>query len=321
MAQLGEGAAIKDRLRTINFFEIVKYRNASVNDRMPQADWESILQGIEGVPLRERVFTGEKRTLIGEVMPVDGRRHLKLMLVRDESSWLSIYDENADSIGDLDLGDGGQLVETSVIGFLPYGNVIGLIQGSTSAPGVGALEEWLNGLEVFGPEFRLDSQPMVSHEAQALITQSQEASRIEVKMHTNKADALEARGSGLSDVLRSVNADYGPMTVTVILQASRARDQSEGRAALRDEARRLLEASDAKEISNAKAKLIYIDADESTRTEEVNFVKQKITAKRMIPTTGEDGSPIRNQSAVRAILDVADQNEAELRAIVEADVP
>jgi hypothetical protein len=305
-----------ERQKTISFFELQKVTGHNKTSRFKHSNWDAILKTIEGKPLKTRVHNGPTRTLIGEVLPVGGKRHMKLLLVRDQDAWLSIYDPEADSVDDLDLGKTGQLVETSVVAFLEYGNVIGIIQGSASAPGVGALEEWLTGLSVLGAGIELDSLPMVSHEAQKKLTQSSEASRIEVKMHTSKADALEKRGSKLSEVLRTVNAEYGPMTVTVILQASRARDQSEGRLAVREEAQRVFEAVEAKEVAKAEAKLIYIDPDETSHTEAVNFVKQRITAKRKIATTSDDGSPIRNEAAVRAILEVAAEHDTQLRAIV-----
>jgi hypothetical protein len=318
MAQVGAATGVKDRLRTINFYEIVKYKNRSVSERMDHADWNALLGTMEEVPLKKRVYAGATRTLIGEVLKVNGKRHLKLMLVRDQDAWLEVYDPDADSIDELALGDAGQLLETSIIAFLPFGNVIGIIQGSTTAPTPSAFEDWLNGLKVLGQDFRVDTRAMVSHEAQALIKQSSEASQIEVKMHTNRADALEKKGSKLSQIFRAVNAEYGPMTVTVILRASKAKDQTEGRAALREEAAKIVEASDESIVASAKAKLIYVDADESSRVEEVDFAKQKITAKRKIATTGEDGSPVRNAAAIEAILSVAELNEDELRAIVAA---
>jgi hypothetical protein len=317
LAQLGAARGVKDRERTINFFEVVKYVNSTLNERMAQADWQEILETIREVPLRDRVYSGA-RTLIGEALAVDGKLHLKLMLVRDEDAWLSIYRESADTVGDLDLGDDGQLVETTIIAFLDYGNVIGLIQGSTTAPTPSAFEEWVNGTGILGPGLLIDTQPMVSHEAMQRLRESSEASQIVVKAHTNRADALEARGSKLAGIFRQVNAEYGPMNVTVILSASKARDQSEGRTAIRNEAQIIAAASDAKEVSKASAKLIYIDADEKEHTKEVDFAKQKITAKRKIPTTSEDGSPIRNESAVRVILEVALMHDQELRAIANA---
>jgi hypothetical protein len=307
----------KERERTINFFEIVKYVNRSQNDRMEHADWTAILTVLKELPLEDRVIVMPTRTLIGEVLTVDSALHLKLMLIRDEGAWLEVYNTKQKQIAALKIGVGSELLETSIIAFLPYGNVVGLIQGSTQAPTASALEDWLNGMALLGDGLRIDTQPMVSHEVQQLLKTSQEASRIEVKVHTNKADALEARGSKLSSILRSVHSDFGPMTVTVILQASRVAANGEGRALIRDEARHLVAASENNDVKKVTAKLVYIDADETTRTQEVDFAKQKITAKRKIPTTSADGSPIRNEEAVRVIMDVAEQHDTELRKIVE----
>ncbi|MDA4893250.1 hypothetical protein PFZ55_40950 [Streptomyces sp. MS2A] len=308
----------KLRERTINFYEIVKWINVTSNERMAQADWQAILKELASVPLRERVWNGPDRTLIGEVMHVDGAYHLKLMLVRDQDAWLDVYNEQKDTIGELELDDATQLVEPSIIAFLDYGNVIGLIQGSTTAPTPSSFTAWLNNLKILGDGFTVDTEPMVSHEIQQMINQSTELDRISIKVHTNKADALEKRGSKLSKVLRAVKEEYGSMVVTVILQPGRAKDMAEGRAAVREEAKVIAEASDNNEIKSAKGRLVYIEADDKRRGVDVDFAKQKITAKRKISTTAEDGSPIRNESAVRAIIDVAIEHEQELRKIVSS---
>lgn len=316
MAQQASGNRVKNKLRTINFFEVVKWKNNSVNERMKHVEWVKVLLELEKAPLKDRVWSGPLRTLIGEVLSVDGTPHLKLMQVQDEDAWLEIYNPDADSIDALNLGEKNQLLETSVIAFLPYGNVIGLIQGSISAPAASAFEDWINGMEILGKSFLIETQAMVSHDALKMVNQSSEASRIEVKVHTNKADALKKRGSGISAILEAVKTEYGPMTVTMILQPSKARDQTEGRAALRKEAKIIAQATDAEEVAKASANLIYIEADDTQHTEEIDFLKQRITAKRMVQTLGEDGSPIRNESAIRAILELAAEHEAELKAIV-----
>lgn len=318
MAQSGAQQGPKVRERTINFYEIVKYVNLSTNERMKHADWQAILEQLANVPLRDRVWSGPDRTLIGEVMRVDSSYHLKLMLVRDQDSWLDVYNTQKDTIGELELDDASQLLETSIVAFLSYGNVIGLIQGSTTAPTPGAFTAWMNNLKILDGGFLVDTEPMVSHEIQQMINQSTELDRIAVKVHTNKAEALEKRGSKLSSVLRAVKEEYGSMVVTVILQPGRAKEMAEGRAAVREEAKIIAEASDHNEVRSAKGRLVYIEADDKRRGVDVDFAKQKITAKRRISTTSEDGSPIRNESAVRAIVEVAIEHETELRKIVQA---
>lgn len=308
------------RLRTITFFEIVRWVNVSRSDRMEHRDWQALLAKLRALPLRQRVISGATRTLIGEALPYQDGFHLKLMVVRDEAAWLAVFDPEAESIDELEFDANNELLETTIVAFLPFGNVIGLIQGSTSAPTASALEDWINGMEFFPRDVRLDTRVMVAHEAQELLTRAHGVSTIEVKMHTNRSDALRARGSRLADVIDRVKKDFGDMTVTVILQASKARDQEQMRADFQTEARALVAASDNAELKKAKAKLwFYEPGDESARIQEVDFAKQRITAKRDVPTVDEHGSPIRNESAVRVILEVANEHEVELRRIVEED--
>ncbi|WP_162648046.1 hypothetical protein [Rhodococcus pyridinivorans] len=258
------------------------------------------------------------RTLIGEVLFYNEQAHLKLMKVRDEDAWLGIYDGDAHSVSDLDLPKNNQLYETSIVSFLSYGNVVGMIQGSTSAPTPSALSQWINGLHIFGEDIVVGTQAVVSREAMRQLSQSSEASRIETKVSTNNAAALEARGSRLSGVLRRVSEEFGPVTVTLILQTSKARGNTEGRQIMRDEAENLAAAAGENEVDSARAKLIYYENDERSKARDVDFVKQRITAKRRIDTTSADGSPIRNVSAVQAIMEVAAAHEADLRAAVGA---
>jgi hypothetical protein len=306
---------VRERERTISFYEIVSLDKDGNGSRTKQISWSKHLEKLEKVKLGDRVSTAGPNTLIGEVISHNGEMHLKLMKVRDEDSWMGIYNPSAQSVNDLNLGNDA-LLETSIICFLGYGNVIGMIRGSTSAPTPGLLAEWINGISLLTSE--VDVDPLMSAEAKKKLSVSSETSRVEARIHTSKAEALEARGSKLSGLLKTIRQEYGPMTVTVILQASRAKAQSEGRKTLRKEAGKLEDAAAHHEVESAKAKLIYIDADEEATTEEVNFVKQKITAKRKIATTADDGSPIRNRSAIDAILAVAGEHDAELRKIVGA---
>jgi hypothetical protein len=249
------------------------------------------------------------------------RAHLKLLKVRDVDAWLGIYNGQEKSLADLEFDEANQLYETSIISFLDFGNVLGLIQGSTSAPTVSAVVEWLETLAVFGPDVQLASEAVLSSEARNQLRQAPEASRIETKISTSKAAQLEARHSKLAPLLRQVNQDFGPMTVTLILQTSQAKDNTEGRQLLRAEVENLAAAADDSEVTKAKARLVYVDADAKTTAKNVDFIKQRITAKRTISSLDEDGQSIRNVSAVRAIMQVAAEHDAELRGAVSQAAP
>lgn len=307
--------AVKSKTRTISFFELVQISGTQTK-RFAHTDWSKFFEILNKEPLASRVHKGPDRTLIGDFVSFDEALHLKLMKVRDESAWLELYDSTADSVSELEIEDKQDLLETSIVCFLPFGNVIGIVQGSIAAPSASAVAEWINGLN-FVKNVKVAAEVMMSTEAVNKLAKSPEASRLEATIHTSKASALEAKGSSLGKTLKAITHDYGEMKVTVILQASRAKGKAraETRAALRKEAKALESMDDG--VSKLKANLIYYDGSDQSGTEMVDFVKGRITAKRDIATTAEDGSPIRNSSAVAAILAVAEEHEDELRKIVE----
>lgn len=307
--------------RTISFFELVKYKSASANEQMQQVDWTRILTFLDGQTLGDRTREIGGRLYIGEVIFAEEHAHLKLLKVRDREAWMGIYDAKAKRLEDIVQGDTSQLYETSIVSFLDFGNIIGIIQGSTSAPTATAVCEWIEELGVLGKGNQLATQAVLSKQAREDLTRSSEATRIETTVSTTKAQALEARGSKLSGILRSVTEQFGPMKVTVILQTSTAKDNTEGRQLLRAEAEHLAEAAEGNDVMRAKAKLRYIDADEKSKSKAVDFVKQRITAKKSIGSVDADGNRIRNLSAVTAIMQAATEHEKELRDAVGVAAP
>jgi len=307
--------------RTISFYRIVKYKTSTTNQVVAQVDWNKVLTALSGQPLAKRTSNVGGRILIGEILFYDERAHLKLLKVRDIEAWLGVYNDQEKSITDLEFDEITQLYETSIISFLDFGNVIGMIQGSTSAPTVSAVTEWLQALALFGAGVELASEAVMSNEARNQLQQAPEASRIETKISTSKAQQLEARKSKLAPILRQVTEQFGPMTVTLILQTSQAKDNTEGRQMLRAEAENLAAAAGENEVVKARARLVYIDADQKTTAKNVDFLKQRITAKRKIGSVDDDGNSIRNVSAVKTIMLVAAEHDAELRGAVSKTTP
>ncbi|MBS9371578.1 hypothetical protein [Rhodococcus sp. B50] len=303
--------------RTISFFRVMAYKSPTANVPMEDADWYEVLTFLSKQPLEKRTSNVGGRILIGEILFYEERAHLKLLKVRDIEAWLGIYNDNEKSVQDIQLDETNQLYETSIVSFLEFGNILGLIQGSTSAPTASAVVEWLEALGVFGQDVHLAVEAVLSSEARRKLTRAPEASRIETRISTTKAQALEARGSRLSGILRKVNEEFGPITVTLILQASRAKENTETRQILRAEAESLAAAADENDLGKAKARLLYYDAEDNASTQNVDFIRQRITAKRKIGSFDDEGQPIRNESAVKAILQVVAEHESELRAAVD----
>lgn len=306
--------------KTIAFYRITRF-NPAGNEPMEQADWYKVLTAISSLPLAGRTTKVGSRVLIGEIYFHDERAHLKLAKVRDVAAWLGLLKDGATELEDFETEEGNKLYEISVVSFLDFGNVIGLVQGSTSSPTPSAVVEWLEGLQLFGKDVHLAIEAVLTNTAREQLQKAPEVARLETKVSTTKAQALTDRGSRLGRVLTQVNEEFGPVTVTLIIQTSRAKENHEGRQIMRDEAGYLAAAAAESDVSKAKAQLIHIEADESSHAEQVDFLKQRITAKRKIAATDDEGKPIRILSAVEAIMSVAGSHDKELKQAVGVEPP
>ena len=55
------------------------------------------------------------------------------------------------------------------------------------------------------------------------------------------------------------------------------------------------------DFAKASAKLINYDAEGKPKAEDVNFVKHRVTTKKKVQITDDDGNPVKVKSAVEAI--------------------
>jgi hypothetical protein len=256
--------------------------------------------------------------LIGEVLTVDDQYSLKLMEPRDENSWLEILRQE-NSAEALDPAALGELVETTVVDFLPEGNLVGIIRGSMSSPTHTALAEWLDNVKVNGrrlfeePNCSLRAEPALAKSQRAKLDTAAGASMTSLRISTSMAEEVHAAGSEImGDTLRRLKRQYGDIMVTVTLRVPRGKAYDAARTELKEEAARVLSVAGAAE--SASATLVSYDERSRSRAEEIDFVAQRITAKTMVPLTGDNGEPIRNTSAVLSIRAAAHNLRDELRS-------
>lgn len=306
--------------RTVSFFRLVVQQESGQLTQMKNQPWQNLLATVASLKVKDRTYEGPTRRLIGEVLTVDGEYALKIMEPRDEHSWLEIL-KAEEAAADFNPDELGVLVETSIVAFLPKKNLFGIIRGSTSSPTHTAVAEWLDHLKIKGKTL-LDSQklalraePALSQRQKQLLDSSGGVSKASVRISTNKAQQLAEVGSEqLAASLRSLKETYGDIFVTITLKVPRGKQYDEARTELKKEAQRLQKvAGDAESVS---ATLVHYDAEQRARQEDVDFVSQRITTSKGVPLVGEDGSPIRNSSAVRAILSAVHDLQKELDSVV-----
>jgi hypothetical protein len=303
------------RTRQVSFYEILQ----ESKDNQPhvrlsqQQDWPSLVAQLSQAQPADRLLTGPIDTLIGTTITWDDVDHLQLARVQTSDEWIQRWNKSQGEIEDIIDTDDSPFVASSIVCFLPFGNIIGVIEATRSSPRSTQIEDWINGKGwVTSP---IVVSPVVGSDAIVKLNEATEVSHLELTARGQKLIRLAQKPGRLGSMFREAREiGDGDVTVKMIITASRARKKPESREGLRQE---LVEIADELDTGGAaKAKLVYVDASDEARTEEVNFLRRNVTAKAEVRATDDEGKPIRAASAVRAILDVADDLEPLLRNAV-----
>ncbi|MCD2191613.1 hypothetical protein [Actinomycetospora soli] len=302
------------RERSIAFYEIVESEQAA-EVRTTQLDWEAMLAALSRAEFKDRQFESE-HVFIGAVVTYQEQDHLLLHRVKDQTEWLSTVNWESEVVAEVEDWASRGYLETSVISFLPFGNVVAVMKGSTTAPSHKSLETWLNGLELF-PGRSLKVRPVVSHAEIERLRTATGASKAEIRIGTSKAAALENRHGRLSRFLRMANEEYGDVNVTLTLSVPPGNTRAEERQALLNDLQEL-ETVMPSAAERASAVLVYGDSSSGESRRVAEFVEHDITAKRKVPAVNEQGESVKIESAVNVMLEVADDHDHDLRVAVDA---
>lgn len=303
--------------RTVAFFEVVAARSGGAQDRVEQLAWEEMLNVLAKTrEVSERTFESDS-TLVGSVATVHEEDHLLLHRVKNPGEWLSVLNWKTGEWRELESRASEGYLDTSVICFLPFGNVIGLMQGSASAPTHKSLQTWLNGLKLF-PEMPLAVRPLVSRAEIERLRTASGASKIEIRIGRSKMAALADKTGRLASFLHRASLEYGDVDVTVIISVPRGTGHDEDRERLLEDLRDLEEIV-PEAAERARAKLVFAEDHGPDYQRLVELVEHHITAKRRVAALNDEGQSIRILSGVDAILSVAAEHEEELRLAVDAD--
>ena len=303
--------------RTVAFYEIVAAKSGA-QERVAQLPWEETLAALaKKRDVSERTFESDS-VFVGSIVTIQEEDHLLLHRVKNPGEWLSVLNWKTGEWRELESKASEGYLDTSVICYLPYGNVIGMMQGSTSAPTHRSLQTWLNGLNLF-PGTPLVVRPVMSRAEVEKLRTASGASKIEIRIGSSKMSALADKSGRLASFLHRASLEYGDVDVTVIISVPRGKAHGEDRerllADLRDLEQVVPEAAE-----RAKATLVYAEEQGPEYSRLVELVEHHITAKRRVAAVNEEGESIRILSGVDAILGVAAEHEEELRLAVDADV-
>lgn len=303
------------RERTIAFYEIVRSASGE-HERVPPLPIAEALGDLSRAPLERRRHDGD-RTIVGTVKALDDEDHLLLHRVRDRGEWLSRMNLATGEWQELESAAEEGYLDTSALFFVPYGNVVALMLGSTSAPTHKSLEGWLNHLRLFGDDASLVVRPLLTHAEIERLQRADGASRIEIRVGSSKRGALAEKEGRLARFLTRAYDDYGDVDVTVTIAIPR------GGAREQDRRRLLEDLQDIEDVvpgsERAKARLVFSSPGSEDHTRLTELVEHHITAKRKVPAVDEEGNSIRLEAALRVMQTVAAEHDEELRLASEAD--
>lgn len=302
------------RERTIAFYEVVANR-AGEHFRVGQMDWQRVLEQVENADVEDRTWESAQ-TFVGTIFHAQQSRHLLLHRVKDAGEWLSVMNLTTGEWRELESRASEGYLETSAMSFTGFGNVVGIMQGSTSSPTHKSLEGWLNELKILTNPVGV--RPLVSQAEVERLQQADAASRVEIRIGSHKVAALAERDGRLARFFRTATADYGDINVTLTISVPRGKGRDEDRRKLLNDIQDLAEVMPAA-ADLAKARLIYSEAGGEEHTRLAEFVEHHITAKRRVPAVDDKGQSIRISSAVGTIIAVAAEHEAELKLAADVD--
>jgi hypothetical protein len=299
--------------RTVRFFEIVQEQSGN-QVRFEQFDWQRLMSAVARASLAERTLELDRR-IIGQTYTYEEEDHLLLHRVKDPGEWLARIDFDTEELETIEQRANEGYLDTSAICFLPYGNLVGMMEGSPSAPSHKSLEAWLREIKPFDDSFPV-VRPVMVHAALERLRQATGITTVEIRLGQSRSAVLAEKQGRLARHLRALSEDYGDIRVQLRLSVPRGKANNQDRMDLLSDLSEIADVvPDSADV--ARAGLIFTEGDTEGRAQLTELVEHQITSKRRVPAFDEDGNSIRISGAVRAILDAAGENEPDLQQAVE----
>lgn len=313
--------AIKMKERTIAFFEVVAVTPGG-HERMAHQDWPKVFATMAGTTLQQRAWDGSDRRVFGNVYTLEQVDRLTLHRVRDPSDWLQKVNFESGDVDDIEAAANEGIVDTSVVHFAEFGNLVGMIQGGMSAPGHTVLEGWLNHMAPFGKDVQLGVVPVRLQAEKERLDQAVAASTFELRLGAKARGDLsktyqEAKDAGqlpaFGDWLRSAPVDP-ELTLTVKVASPRGAKKFAGaRAKLQKQVQELFPVLPDSSDVRAEATLFHGFGDQTGPAKLTELVEHAMTVKRRVPALNEQGESIRVQASFQIIESVIIEHEDQLR--------
>ncbi|WP_436979989.1 hypothetical protein [Streptomyces sp. enrichment culture] len=311
----------RDAIKTVSFFEIVRAKDEQ-SRRMEEVDWQRALSGIEQRPPLSRIFSSDSGSYIGIVVTAFEKKHLLIGKIGPKN--LETVDLDLGALQEMHLEGNRGTIETTAVSFLPYGNIIGVMQGSMASPRISAIQNWINSCGMTTEE--VATWPVISNAAWKTLKNAEAVHSFEFSYRPNPANS-SPEGEGMMSYIKLGNERYEDHRITVKIEVPKTKDVSplrrlRGQRRLRQDVEQLLSSlghlRDSTGITRARANVTVAHDDGHTTETPLDFILHRVTAKQRISFQAATGRP-RYEVSVGAILDAYQDCKAELEAAVSTD--
>lgn len=296
--------------RTVSFWRFVRMLDGAP---MAQANWPVILS--DWAPRTQHAKIThiiDQEELSGRVHTISGTDHLVITKDRDDIPRQQHRRTGATEEITTKSNE-WEVVESSFVSFLGFSNVFGFLQSALTAASPAAVARWINETNVL--QTRIKAEPVIDRTRWEKVRAAGGVTMLEVAGPVSLVNNLNA---GPLQALLNRQFD-GQYKLRVEITTGRTRQYRHEREDLHAAAEQLSSATTLGHgVHTAKAR-VFDDADTGIESQVVNFMKQRFSKKEEVLVIGGPGErSISESSACSAILRVADEFDAELRAATRA---
>lgn len=292
---------------------------------MRHVDWPAVLRNLDHLTMRQRMYQHGDDDYVGEPITTDEGQHLVLARLRDGD--IQQVDWEHGHIDDLRLEGNRSVVDTTIICFLPFGNVIGVIQGSTSAPRPTALQRWLNSMDS-GINEDLAVMPLIGKNAWEKLQRAESVNLFEMRIRPGQA-MFPLDADGLGDISRRAHNKNPDALISLTVKIPKGRGfarnpaRSRGENLLRDDVQNFISRFGSLvgpdgAVDRAIAHVTLSNADGALEEDKINFISDHITVQKPVVLRRSEGQAPWYEAAVRAVMQVATEHHQQLNDAVSA---
>ncbi|GAA1280925.1 hypothetical protein GCM10009609_51130 [Pseudonocardia aurantiaca] len=297
--------------RTVAFWRLVQAPDLTP---LGDVDWPAFMAEVA-----EDARNGRSRHAIdnseitGTTYTRDLVDHLVLTKTRDDMP--RQQHRNTGTLADMSTtGDGWEVIESTFVKFLEFGNVFGLLRSQPTAPSPQAVARWINATKILNVQLAVE--PVIDPDRWRHMHDGGGLTYLEF---AGPSVVLDRDVSGpLDHFLHPARYATGKIAMKFTVSKARTPEDSRQRRDLYLAAEELVRTIGLENLNKAKVR-VFDEDNRGIKAESIDLIQHRFTIKRTISLDRGERTSVSEQSAFDAIITAVEKFEDDLRAAVADD--